>query len=116
KIQAFLLSSFFAGVAGGLFAHLLQFINPASFNIIKSTEVLVMVYLGGIGSLAGSVLGATVYTVMLEVLRFLGLWRWVIAPLLLVLLMVLRPTGMMGLRELPLFIPPRERFAKERSR
>src|SRR5690606_922791 len=93
KLQAFLLSSFFAGIAGGLFAHLLQYINPASFNIVKSTEVLVMVYLGGIGSLTGSVLGATVYTVLLEALRFLGLWRWVVAPLILVLLMVLRPTG-----------------------
>jgi len=110
KLQAFLLSSFFAGIAGGLFAHLLQYINPASFNIVKSTEVLVMVYLGGIGSLTGSVLGATVYTVLLEALRFLGLWRWVVAPLMLVLLMVLRPTGIMGFRELSFFIPRDERW------
>src|SRR5690606_40073733 len=104
-LQAFYLSSFFACIAGFLFAHLLQYINPASFNIVKSTEVLVMVYLGGIGSLTGSVLGATVYTVLLEALRFLGLWRWVVAPLMLVLLMALRPTGIIGFRELSFVIP-----------
>ena len=62
KIYAFCLSAFFAGIAGGLYAHLLQFINPRSFSILKSTDMLVMVYLGGIGSLTGSILGATLYT------------------------------------------------------
>lgn len=109
KVQAFLLSAFFAGVAGGLYAHLIQFINPRSFDIVKSTEILVMVYLGGVASLAGSVVGATVYTVLLEALRFLGLWRWVLAPLLLVLLMILRPRGILGFREPGLFIPAWER-------
>ncbi len=99
KIYAFCLSAFFAGVAGGLYAHLLQFINPRSFSILKSTDMLVMVYLGGIGSLAGSILGATLYTVLMELLRPLELWRWVVGPLLLVLLMIFRPTGIMGLKE-----------------
>jgi branched-chain amino acid transport system permease protein len=103
KIYAFCLSAFFAGVAGGLYAHLLQFINPRSFSILKSTDMLVMVYLGGIGSLTGSILGATLYTVLMESLRELPrnleLWRWVVGPLLLVLLMIFRPTGIMGLRE-----------------
>ena len=58
KLLAFVVSSFFAGIAGGLFAHLLQFINPRMFDIIKSTDILIMVYLGGIGSIAGSILGA----------------------------------------------------------
>ncbi|HEX9884348.1 MAG TPA: branched-chain amino acid ABC transporter permease, partial [Desulfobaccales bacterium] len=88
KIYAFLISAFFAGVAGGLFAHLLQFINPRSFSILKSTDMLVMVYLGGVGSLTGSLLGATIFTVLLELLRPLGIWRWVLGPLLLVLLMI----------------------------
>ncbi len=109
KLQAFLLSAFFAGVAGGLYAHLIQFINPRSFDILKSTEILVMVYLGGVASLAGSVVGATVYTVLLEALRFLGLWRWVLAPLLLVLLMIGRPRGLLGFREAALFVPAWER-------
>jgi branched-chain amino acid transport system permease protein len=99
KLYAFLLSAFFTGVAGGLYAHLLQFINPRSFSILKSTDMLVMVYLGGVGSLTGSLLGAAIFTVLMELLRFLGLWRWVVGPLLLVLLMIFRPQGLMGFKE-----------------
>ncbi|MEW6658142.1 MAG: branched-chain amino acid ABC transporter permease [Thermodesulfobacteriota bacterium] len=99
KLYAFLISAFFAGVAGGLFAHLLQFINPRSFSILKSTDMLVMVYLGGVGSLTGSLLGAAIFTLLMEILRPLGLWRWVVGPLLLVLLMIFRPRGIMGFRE-----------------
>ncbi|MDD3582291.1 MAG: branched-chain amino acid ABC transporter permease [Desulfobacca sp.] len=109
KIYAFLISAFFAGIAGGLYAHLLQFINPRSFSILKSTDMLVMVYLGGIGSLAGSILGATIFTVLLELLRPLGVWRWVVGPLMLVLLMIFQPTGIMGLREAKI-LQPREEF------
>ncbi len=99
KLYAFLISAFFTGVAGGLYAHLLQFINPRSFSILKSTDMLVMVYLGGVGSLTGSLLGAAIFTVLMEMLRFLGLWRWVVGPLLLVLLMIFRPQGLMGFKE-----------------
>jgi branched-chain amino acid transport system permease protein len=105
KLLAFIISSFFAGVAGALFAHVLQFISPRVFDIIKSTDVLIMVYLGGIGSIAGSILGATIYTVLLEVLRPLGVYRMVLMPLVLVLLMLTRPRGIMGLREFRWFIP-----------
>jgi branched-chain amino acid transport system permease protein len=105
KLYAFLVSAFFAGVAGGLFAHLLQFINPRSFSILKSTDMLVMVYLGGVGSLTGSLLGATIFTVLLELLRPLGLWRWVLGPLLLVVLMIFRPQGLMGFKEARWFKP-----------
>ena len=105
KLYAFLISAFFAGVAGGLYAHLLQFINPRSFSILKSTDMLVMVYLGGVGSLTGSLLGAAIFTVLLEVLRPLGLWRWVVGPLMLVLLMIYRPQGLMGFKEAGLFKP-----------
>jgi branched-chain amino acid transport system permease protein len=105
KVLTFVVSAFFSGVAGGLYAHLLQFINPRSFDIIKSTDFLIMVYLGGIGSLAGSILGATIYTVLLEVLRFLGVWRYVVMPLVLVILMIYRPRGIMGLREFRWFVP-----------
>jgi branched-chain amino acid transport system permease protein len=105
KMIAFVVSSFFAGVAGALFAHLLQFINPRVFDIIKSTDILIMVYLGGIGSLGGSIIGAVVYTVLLELLRPLGVWRMVLMPLVLVLLMIYRPKGIMGLREFSWFVP-----------
>jgi branched-chain amino acid transport system permease protein len=108
KILAFVVSSFFAGVAGALFAHQLMFINPSAFDIVKSTEILVMVYLGGIGSLAGSVLGAVIFTILSEWLKELGTWRLVIMSLILVLLMIFRPRGIMGFRELPWLLPIRE--------
>jgi branched-chain amino acid transport system permease protein len=105
KILAFVVSSFFAGIAGALFAHLLQFINPRVFDIIKSTDILIMVYLGGVGSLAGSILGAAIYTILLELFRPMGVWRMVFMPLVLVLLMIYRPQGIMGLREFGWFVP-----------
>lgn len=113
KMLAFVISSFFAGVAGGLFAHLLLFINPRSFDILKSTDILVMVYLGGIGSISGSVLGATIYTLLLEILRPLEIWRMVLMPLILVLLMLFRPRGIMGLYELRWIVPLHFRTAVE---
>ncbi len=118
KIVIFVIASFFAGVAGGLYAHVLLFINPRAFSILKSTDILVMVYLGGIGSIGGSILGATIYTVLLELLRPLQVWRWVIGPLLLVLLMIFRPRGIMGMREWKFLVPPEERpeaWRKERE-
>jgi branched-chain amino acid transport system permease protein len=100
KIVAFMLSSGLAGIAGGLFAHVLGYINPGTFTIMKSTEVLIMVYLGGMGSLSGSVLSAIILTLALEAFRPLQLVKWVVLPLLLILLMIFRPEGIMGHREL----------------
>jgi branched-chain amino acid transport system permease protein len=139
KFLAFMTSSFFAGIAGGLFAHLLQFISPRVFDIIKTTDILIMVYLGGIASIGGSILGAILYTVLLEILRpstvaallswlpavvfeplnehvirHLGVWRMVIMPLLLVLVMLYWPRGIMGLREFRGFVPRRDRQAHYR--
>jgi len=105
KMIAFMLSSGMAGVAGGLFAHILGYINPGTFTIMKSTEVLVMVYLGGMGSLSGSVISAIGLTVILELLRPLQVIKWVVVPLLLILLMFFRPEGIMGHRELPDVFP-----------
>jgi len=113
KLIGFMVSSFFAGVAGALFAHLLQFISPKVFDILKSTDILIMVYLGGIGSIAGSILGATIFTILLEVLRPLGYFRFVLMPLLLIFLMLYRPRGIMGLREFRWFIPGYELFASK---
>ena len=105
KLLAFVISAFFTGIAGGLFAHLLQFVSPRTFDILKSTDMLVMVYLGGVGSIAGSILGATVFTVLIELLSPLGLWRMVFMPLMLVFLMLFRPRGIMGYRESRLIAP-----------
>jgi branched-chain amino acid transport system permease protein len=110
KLTAFMLSSGLAGVAGGLFAHILGYINPGSFTILKSTEVMVMVYLGGMGSLTGSVLSAISFTILMELLRPLQVWKWVLIPLLLIILMMFRPEGIMGNRELTDMFPGLRRF------
>jgi branched-chain amino acid transport system permease protein len=110
KIVAFVVSAGCAGAAGGLYAHALQFINPRMFDILKSTDMLVMVYLGGAASLGGSILGAAIFTVLMELLRPLGVWRMVLMPLLLVLLMLFRPRGIMGGREFRWLVPLRDRL------
>jgi len=112
KLVAFMLSSGLAGIAGGLFAHILGYVNPSAFGILKSTEAMVMVYLGGMGSLTGAVLSAVLMTGLGEVLRPLGIFKWVVIPLLLVLLMQFRPAGIMGNRELSDIFPRLRRFYK----
>ena len=96
KVLAFVISAFFAGIGGGLFAHLIQFINPRTFSIVKSTDFLLMLYLGGSGTLIGPILGAGIWTILLELLRFLGIWRFAVAPVALIMLMIYRPRGIMG--------------------
>ena len=110
KLIAFMLSSGLAGLAGGLYAYLISFVNPASFTILRSTECLVMVYLGGMGSLTGSVLAAIVFAIMLEFLKPLEQLKWVAIPLLLILLMQFRPEGIMGNRELSDVFPKLKRL------
>jgi len=111
KVLAFCTSSFFAGIGGGLLAHLLLYINPATFSILKSVEPLIMVYLGGPASISGSLLGAVVYTGLLELMRPLEVWRWVILPLLLVFLMLFRRKGIMGGEEFKLLLPREVEYA-----
>ena len=102
KVTAFVLGAFFAGVAGGLFAHYLSYLNPSTFTFLKSIEVIAMVVLGGMGSLSGSVLAAIVLTLMPELLRPVKDYRMVIYSLLLIVLMITRPQGLLGTRELSL--------------
>jgi branched-chain amino acid transport system permease protein len=110
KTISFMVSSGLAGIGGGLFAYVIGYVNPGSFNILKSTEVLVMVYLGGMGSLSGSVLSAVLFTVLLEALRPLQIIKWVVIPLLLIIIMQFRPEGLMGNRELGDVFPWLKRF------
>ncbi len=77
---AFSISAFFGGVAGALFAHQIQFVNPATFDIVKSTGILLTVYLGGVASLAGSVTGATVFTVLSQPSCRSGRGAWRFCP------------------------------------
>ena len=106
KVRAFVLSSFFAGIAGSVFAHYANYLNPASFGFNRSIDAVIMVVLGGMGSLTGSMLAAVFVTVMPEALRplqeLLGVdLRMVIYALSLILLMILRPKGLFGNKELP---------------
>jgi branched-chain amino acid transport system permease protein len=64
-----------------------------------------MLYLGGSGTLAGPILGAAIWTILLELLRFLGIWRFVVAPVALIILMIYRPLGIMGGKEIKWFRP-----------
>jgi branched-chain amino acid transport system permease protein len=99
KITAFLFAAFWAGVAGGLFAHVLRYVNPAMFSIQKLAEVLAMVYFGGLNSVYGAIVGATSISLLGEVLRPLEIFKWIIIPLLLILVMIFRPTGLIAFKE-----------------
>ena len=107
KNLAFTIAAAFAGLAGGLYAEYQQFITPKSFDYLRTTDILVMLYLGGMGSLSGSILGVVVYTLLMEILRnVLGLiapqladLRMLISPLILVVIMLTRQYGLMGNRE-----------------
>ena len=114
KVQAFVISSAVAGVAGGLFAHYLSYLNPSSFGFMKSVEIVIMVVLGGMGSVSGSVLAAFILTLLPEALRPLQDvthvdLRLVIYSLLLIFIMLLRPKGMFGHKEIWQMFKPRKR-------
>jgi branched-chain amino acid transport system permease protein len=105
KVRAFVLSSFFAGVAGALFAHVTNFISPSSFTFLMSVNAVIMVVLGGMGSMSGSITAAVFITVMPELLRSLqqvtGVdLRMVIYALMLILIMIWRPRGLFGDNEI----------------
>lgn len=99
KTVAFTFSAFMAGTGGVLFAHLLMFISPDNFAYSKSTDLLVYLYTGGVGTITGSVLGAFIMTILPEFLRFLEDWRLVIYALVLLYTIIFRPYGIVGNRE-----------------
>ncbi len=100
KFIAFLFAAFWAGVAGGLFAHVIRYVNPGTFDIKKLAEVLAMVYFGGLNSVYGSIVGALSISFLGEILRPLEIYKWIIIPLLLILVIIYRPTGLIAFKEL----------------
>jgi branched-chain amino acid transport system permease protein len=105
KMNAFVFAAAAAAMAGALFAHDQQYINPSSFGFMKSVELVIMVVLGGLGSISGSVVAAFLLTILPEALRPLQQWtgvdlRMVIYSLALILLMLVRPQGLFGRKEL----------------
>ena len=99
KIVAFVVAAFFAGVAGGLYAHFKLTITPTGFDFTRSIEIVVMVILGGMGNAVGVILAAVLLTLLPELLRPIAEYRMIIYSLLLVLLMLLRPQGLFRLPE-----------------
>lgn len=96
KVMAFVISSAMAGAGGVLLAHFDGYLNPKSFEFIKSFEILIMIILGGLGSIVGSIIGAIVLTILPEALRGFAEYRMVIYSLLLIVLMITRPQGLLG--------------------
>jgi len=110
KVFVFVFSAFFAGVSGGVFAHLLQFIHPDNFSFVKSLEYLIYLYVGGATSISGAIVGPAIFTLLPELMRSLQSWRMVIYPLILILTMIFRTEGIMGLKEFNfILIPQRQR-------
>jgi branched-chain amino acid transport system permease protein len=103
KVLAFVISSAFAGVAGALFGHFRQFLHTNDFQFIRSIEIIIMIVLGGMGSISGAILGAIVITILPELLRQLPgnliNYRLVIYSALLVVIMLTRPQGVLGAKE-----------------
>ncbi len=93
KVMAFTIGAFFAGLAGGLFAFLMMFIEPTTFNYFKSIDLVIYVVLGGTGNFAGCITSTAILTMLPEVLRVVGDLRMVIYPLLLIVIMILRVKG-----------------------
>ncbi|KAB3530035.1 branched-chain amino acid ABC transporter permease [Alkaliphilus serpentinus] len=100
KILAFVLGAAFAGIAGSFFATYIHYVNPDNFNYMESVLILCMVVLGGVGSIPGVILGATVLTIIPEALRDIATYRYAIYGILLILMMIIRPQGMLSMASL----------------
>lgn len=100
KVVAFAIGSFFAGVAGAIYSHNFYIIQPTTFGFLKSFDILIFVVLGGLGSLSGSVLAAIFLTLVTTYLQGFPETRMIIYSLVLIIVMLYRPTGLMGTREI----------------
>lgn len=98
KVIAFVSGAFFAGIAGALYGHFNLYLNPEDFNFLKSVEIVVMVILGGMGSMVGVIIAAIILTILPEFLRQVAEYRMIIYALLLIIMMLLRPQGLFGVK------------------
>jgi branched-chain amino acid transport system permease protein len=99
KVRAFVIAAFFAGLAGGLFAHF-KSMNPNEIGFARSFDIVIMVVLGGLGSISGASIAAIIVTLLPEWLRGLDQYRMIIWALALILMMIFRPQGLLGVREI----------------
>lgn len=100
KVMTFAIAAFFAGTAGALYAHYFFIITPGTFNFLKSVDYLVMAVLGGLGSITGSVLAASGLTIVSALLQDFGAVRMIAYSVVLIVIMLFRPSGLMGTKEL----------------
>lgn len=98
KVSAFVTGAFFAGIAGVLYGHFNLYLNPEDFNFLKSVEIVVMVILGGMGSMVGVIIAAVLLTILPEFLRSVSEYRMIIYALLLIIMMLTRPQGLFGFK------------------
>lgn len=104
KVIAFTIGAFFAGIAGALYATTFNFIDPNIFGFSKSIDVLVIVVLGGLGSISGSIIAAVLLGVITTYLQAFANVQMILYSLLLIIIMIFRPQGLMGSKELSLSI------------
>jgi branched-chain amino acid transport system permease protein len=102
KVTAFTIGAFCAGIAGALYASYFYFLKPDTFGFQKSIDILVIVVLGGLGSISGSALAAILLALINTLLQDFSEIRMIIYPLLLIVIMIFRPQGLMGSKELSL--------------
>ncbi len=101
KVRAFVLAAFFAGIAGGLYGHTLGVsLSPVDSGFQKSFDIIIMVVLGGLGSISGAIMAAIIVTMLPELLRGIADYRMIGWALTLILLMIFRPQGLLGVREI----------------
>ncbi len=102
KVLTFTISAFFAGIAGAMYAHYMTAMIPTNFNFMYSAEFLTMVIIGGTGSLTGSVIGATFLSSLPELMRQFASYRMLVYSIILVLVMIFKPSGIFGTYEFSL--------------
>jgi branched-chain amino acid transport system permease protein len=100
KVVAFVFSAFFAGIGGALYAHQVGAIDPKELGFQKSIDLVIIVVIGGMGSITGVVLGASILVVLPELFREFSEYRMIVYALALIVVMILRPQGVMGVQEL----------------
>jgi len=103
KVTAFAIGAFFAGIAGALYAHNFYIIQPTNFGFLKSFDILIFVVLGGLGSMSGAVIAAILLTIISTYLSSYPEVRMVIYSLVLIVMMLFRPQGLLGTKEITSF-------------
>jgi branched-chain amino acid transport system permease protein len=115
RMKALLISAFYCGISGALLGGYMSFIQPSMFDMMKSTELTAVVVFGGLGSMSGTLLGSAIITSVMEYFRKISQYRMLLYGLMLVVIMVVRPEGVLGNREIWSFLPGLKPDRKRRN-